>query len=56
MLPIAMFIARAVRDPIAYPTSTRQDRVPSFGLHRSRPQRPAKPRTAPTPACAPSRT
>jgi hypothetical protein len=56
MLPIALFMARAVRDPIAFPTSTRQDRVPSLALRHSRPQRPAKPRAAPTPACAPSRT
>jgi hypothetical protein len=59
MLPIAMFMARAVRGPEAGNAYARQDRLPSLAqLRKPRPARqvssPAA-RPAPQPSCAPSR-
>jgi hypothetical protein len=59
MLPIAMFMARAVRGPEAGVTYVRQDRPPTFAqLRKARPARQAAAVAAgpaPRPTCAPSR-
>ena len=56
MLPIAMFMARAVRSPEAGDAYVRQDRPPSLGLRMPRPRARARgPRATAAAHCSPSR-
>jgi hypothetical protein len=55
MLPQAMFMARAVRDPMLSPRPLRQERPPSPQIHLWRPRRRAATVTVPRAARATTR-